>query len=144
MLEQSRRCPPTGPITTATAVSADGGPEGYRAHIVNFMQGLKTPPLKWLLDGDEDDRTAFRAALADEGWAMKMHGRPDRTVNGTEPLSGRSASQGTELCATAEHILSAQVALGKVGQIELSPLALTQLRITLFPWTTGTQKDDKL
>ena len=35
-------------------------------------------------------------------------------------------------------------ALGKVEQIELSPLALTQLRITLFPWTTGTQKDDKL
>ena len=25
-------------------------------------------------------------------------------------------------------------ALGKVEQIELSPLALTQLRITLFPW----------
>lgn len=91
------------------------GPEGYRAHIVNFMQGLKTPPLKWLLDGDDSDRTAFRAALDADGWAMKMHGRPDRAVNGTEPLSGRSASQGTELCATAEHILSAQVALETLG-----------------------------
>ncbi len=91
------------------------GRDGYRAHIVNFMQGLKTPLLKWLLDGNERDRNAFRAALDPDGWAMKMHGRPDRAVNGTEPLSGRSASQGTELCATAEHILSAQVALEALG-----------------------------
>lgn len=96
------------------------GVEGYRAHIVNFMQGLKTPPLKWLLGGDDADRTAFRAALAPDGWAMKMHGRPDRAVNGTEPLAGRSASQGTELCATAEHILSAQVALEALGDAEIA------------------------
>ena len=57
------------------------GKEGYRAHIVNFMQGLKTPPLKWLLGGGEADRGAFRAALAPGGWAMKLHGRPDRAVN---------------------------------------------------------------
>ena len=134
---------------TVTAMSADWtdyyrnggfggwGPEGYRAHIVNFMQGLKTPPLKWLLDGDEEDRTAFRAALADEGWAMKMHGRPDRTVNGTEPLSGRSASQGTELCATAEHILSAQVALEILGDAEIADdmefAAYNTLPATLAP-----------
>ncbi len=96
------------------------GPEGYRAHIVNFMQGLKTPALKWLLGGGEADRTAFRAALSPEGWAMKMHGRPDRAVNGTEPLSGRSASQGTELCATAEHILSSHVALEALGEAEIA------------------------
>lgn len=96
------------------------GSEGYRAHIVNFMQGLKTPPLKWLLDGTESDRAAFRAALAPDGWAMKLHGRPDRAVNGTEPLSGRSASQGTELCATAEHILSAQVALETLGDAAIA------------------------
>ena len=91
------------------------GAEGYRAHIVNFMQGLKTPPMKWLLFGSDSDRTAFRAALSPDGWVMKMHGRPDRAVNGTEPLSGRSATQGTELCATAEHILSSQVALEALG-----------------------------
>ena len=96
------------------------GDEGYRAHIVNFMQGLKTPPLKWLLCGDDADRSAFRVALASDGWAMKLHGRPDRAVNGTEPLAGRSASQGTELCATAEHILSAQVALEALGDAEIA------------------------
>ena len=107
----------------------DWGPEGYRSHIVNFMQGLKTPPLRWLLglDGAHPskndcgaDRTAFRAALSPDGWAMRKHGRPDRAVNGTEPLSGRSATQGTELCATAEHILSAQVALETLGDADIA------------------------
>ena len=113
------------------------GVEGYRNHIVNFMQGLKTPPLKWLLGGSERDRTAFHAALAPDGWAMKMHGRPDRAVNGTEPLSGRSASQGTELCATAEHILSAQVALEALGDAsigdDLEVVAYNTLPATLAP-----------
>lgn len=113
------------------------GNEGYRAHIVNFMQGLKTPPLKWLLDGGVADRTAFRAALAPDGWAMKLHGRPDRTVNGTEPLAGRSASQGTELCATAEHILSAQVALEALGDADIADdmeiAAYNTLPATLAP-----------
>ena len=113
------------------------GPEGYRAHIVNFMQGLKTPPQKWLLGGGEADRTAFRAALCADGWAIKMHGRPDRAVNGTEPLSGRSASQGTELCATAEHILSSQVALEILGDAEIADdlefAAYNTLPATLSP-----------
>lgn len=113
------------------------GKEGYRAHIVNFMQGLKTPPLKWLLGGNEADRTAFKAALDPDGWAMKLHGRPDRALNGSEPLSGRSASQGTELCATAEHILSAQVALETLGDAEIADdmeiVAYNTLPATLSP-----------
>lgn len=117
------------------------GPEGYRAHIVNFMQGLKTPPLKWLVGGGEDDRTAFRAALDADGWAMKLHGRPDRAVNGTEPLSGRSASEGTELCATAEHILSAQVALETLGDVDIADdlevVAYNTLPATLSPDLKG-------
>lgn len=96
------------------------GPSGFRSHIVNFMQGLKTPPLKWLLSGCEKDRLAYRAALAPEGWAMQMHGRPDRTINGSETLSGISSTEGTELCATAEHILSAQVALEVFGDADVA------------------------
>lgn len=49
-----------------------------------------------------------------------------------------------DTCAALGQAVGTAAALGKVEQIELSPLALTQLRITLFPWTTGTQKDDKL
>ena len=49
-----------------------------------------------------------------------------------------------DTCVALGQAVGTAAALGKVEQIELSPLALTQLRITLFPWTTGTQKDDKL
>ena len=93
---------------------------GYRVHIVNYMQGLKLPALKWLLGGGEEDRTAVRAALDPSGWAMKKCGRPDRAVNGTEPLTSRSSTEGTELCATAEHILSAQVALEALGDTQFA------------------------
>ena len=93
---------------------------GYRVHIVNYMQGLKLPALKWLLGGGEEDRTAVRAALDPSGWAMKKCGRPDCAVNGTEPLTSRSSTEGTELCATAEHILSAQVALEALGDAQFA------------------------
>ena len=93
---------------------------GYRVHIVNYMQGLKLPALKWLLGGGEEDRTAVRAALDPSGWAMKKCGRPDCAVNGTEPLTSRSSTEGTELCATAEHILSAQVALEALGDTQFA------------------------
>ena len=113
------------------------GGMGLRCHIVNYMQGLKTPPLKWLLGGDEMDRTAFRAALAPDGWAMRKCGRPDRAVNGTEPLTDRSSTQGTELCATAEHILSSQVALEALGDADIADdmevAAYNTLPATLAP-----------
>lgn len=113
------------------------GNEGYRSHIVNFMQGLKMPPLKWLLTGDASDRAGFRAALDPDGWVMRRNGRPDRAANGSEPLAGRSASQGTELCATAEHILSAQVALRALGDADIADdlevVAYNTLPATLYP-----------
>ena len=93
---------------------------GCRSHIVNFMQGLKTPALKWLLDGDEKDRGAYAAAFADDGWLMRLYGRPDRMLNGSEPLADRSASQGTELCAIAERILSCQTAMAALGDVGIA------------------------
>jgi len=108
---------------------------GYRTHIVNFMQGLKLPALKWRLGGTERDRLAYRAAFDPQGWAMRMHGRVDRMVNGTEPLSGRAAAQGTELCAIAERILSCRevaAALGDVGPADdLEVVAFNALPATL-------------
>ena len=97
----------------------DGGDSdwdsGYRAHIVNYQQGLKYPVQKWRLGGDERDRDAYAAAYAEDGWAMRMHGRVDRMVNGTEPMSGREPYQGTELCAIAERILSCQNVIEATG-----------------------------
>ena len=88
---------------------------GYRIHIVNFMQGLKFPALRSRLTRDVRDRTAYDAAFDPQGWAMRMNGRPDRMVNGTEPLSGRDAAQGTELCAIAERILSCRDVVAATG-----------------------------
>ncbi len=108
---------------------------GYRSHIVNFMQGLKTPALQSLLDGDARKRGAYAAAFAPAGWAMRLYGRPDRMVNGSEPLSDRSASGGTELCAIAERILSCQTVLAATGDLtaadDLEIVAYNSLPATL-------------
>lgn len=108
---------------------------GCRSHIVNFMQGLKTPALQYLLDGDARKRGAYAAAFAPDGWAMRLYGRPDRMVNGSEPLSDRSASGGTELCAIAERILSCQTVLAATGDLaaadDLEIVAYNSLPATL-------------
>jgi len=117
----------------------DGGAdEGFRCHIVNFMQGLKFPALLWRLNGTARDRGAYVAAFDPDGWAMRMHGRPDQAVNGTEPLSGKGASQGTELCATAERILSCQKVIAASGELT----AADDLEIAAFNTLPATLGDD--
>ena len=110
---------------------------GYRCHIVNFMQGLKTPALQWRLDGDPAKRTAYRTAFDPDGWAMRTCGRPDRMVNGSEPLTDRSATTGTELCAIAERILSCQTHLTVFADADvaddLEMVAYNSLPATLAP-----------
>ena len=46
---------------------------------------------------------------------MRQCGRPDAMVNGSEPLTDRSASGGTELCAMAERIVSSLDVLAAFG-----------------------------
>ena len=112
--------------------------KGYRQHIVNFMQGLKLPSLKYRLGGDARDRDAYRAAFGPDGWVMKTHGRVDRMVNGSEPLSGRSASEGTELCAIAERILSCQEIVAAIGDLT----AADDLEIVAYNALPSTLGDD--
>ncbi len=88
---------------------------GYRSHIVNFMQALKTPALKYSLNGSKEDFEAYAAAFSPAGWAMRTCGRPDGMLNGSEPLTDRSASGGTELCAITERVLSCVCVLGRTG-----------------------------
>ena len=111
---------------------------GYRSHIVNFMQGLKFPAVRSRLSGDVRDRSAYRAAFDPEGWAMRMHGRIDRMVNGTEPLSGRGANQGTELCAIAERILSCREVLSATGEMQ----AADDMEVVAFNSLPATLGDD--
>ena len=111
---------------------------GYRIHIVNFMQGLKFPALKSRLTHDAHDRMAYDAAFDPQGWAMRMNGRPDRMVNGTEPLSGRDAAQGTELCAIAERILSCRDVIATTGNTS----AADDMEIVAFNSLPATLGDD--
>ena len=68
---------------------------------------------------------------------MRMCGRPDRMVNGSEPLIDRSATGGTELCAIAERILSCQTHLTVFADAEvaddLETVAYNSLPATLAP-----------
>ena len=115
-----------------------GRSEGTRSHIVNFMQGLKTPALQYLIDGDEAKRGAYDAAFAPNGWVMRQCGRPDRMINGSEPMSDLSASQGTELCAIAERILSCQSVIAATGNLN----AADDLEVVAYNSLAGTLSDD--
>ena len=84
-------------------------------HIVNCMQGLKRPPLWYLRSGKAADREAFLQATGKDGWLMKSYGRIDGMVNGSEPLSDLSSTEGTELCGVVERILSSSIALRVLG-----------------------------
>lgn len=88
---------------------------GYRRHIVNFMQGLRFPILRTRLMDNGIDRGVYSVAFGPDGWPMRRHGRVDRMINGSEPLSGLSASEGTELCAIAERILSCREIVSVTG-----------------------------
>ena len=114
---------------------------GYRCHIVNFMQGLKAPALKWLLGGNAQDRGAYAATFEPNGWVMQKCGRPDAMVNGSEPLTDRSAAGGTELCAIAERIVSCQSVLSTLGDAsvadDLEDVAYNALAATVTPDMKG-------
>ena len=117
---------------------ADGtGDEAYAVHIVNTTQGLKTPAIKWLVTGRPLDRDGFKAAISPNGWLMQEFGRADAMYNGTEPMSSRSTTQGTELCAVAERMLSAIATLGVLGEAwlgdDLEYIAYNALPALLSP-----------
>jgi len=99
---------------------ADGsGDSWYPNHIVNIMQGLKTPPLMYLVSGQTAHKNAFAAATDADGWLMQKCGRIDGMVSGTEPLADRSSTQGTELCAIVERILATTVAIQVLGDARI-------------------------
>lgn len=99
---------------------ADGtGDNWYPNHAVNTMQGLKTPPLTYLVTGRDIDRQGFANATRPDGWLMQKYGRIDGMLNGTEPLSNRSATEGSELCAIVERIMSDAVALRILGDAQI-------------------------
>lgn len=142
-LEFARKlCSMTADWTTYYRIGGDPGvnaPDrgGYRCHIVNFMQGLKYPALRWQMFGDPLDRGAYDAAFSSSGWVMRRCGRPDRMINGSEPLTDRSAAGGTELCAIAERIMSIRTILGVTADTtpadDMEDVVYNSLPATVLP-----------
>jgi len=91
------------------------GNNAFPKHIVNLMQGLKAPPLMYLVSGDARHKRGYDSAFAEDGWIWKRCGRIDGMVSGTELLTDRSTTQGTELCAIVERILSSSIAIRILG-----------------------------
>jgi len=121
---------------------ADGtGNSAYPDHIVNVMQGLKAPPLMYLITRKESHRAGYWNATRADGWLMKKYGRVDHMLNGTEPLTDRSSTQGTELCAIVERIQSDTVALEILGDAaigdQLETVAYNALPAALSPDIKG-------
>ena len=121
---------------------ADGaGNSAYPDHIVNVMQGLKAPPLMYLVTGKESHRAGYWNATRPDGWLMRKYGRAEQMFNGTEPLTDLSSTQGTELCAVVERILSCTVALGILGEAaigdQLETVAYNALPAGLSPDIKG-------
>ncbi len=121
---------------------ADGTGNGaYPEHIVNVMQGLKAPPLMYLITRKEAHRAGYLNATRADGWLMKKCGRVDGMLNGSEPLTDRSSTEGTELCAVVERILSCAVALEILGDTaigdQLETVAYNALPAALSPDIKG-------
>jgi len=115
---------------------ADGkGDNAYPEHIVNLNQGMKTPPLMYLVSGSPEHRQGYRNATRPDGWLRTRCGRVDSMVNGTEPITDLSSTQGTELCAIVERILSSSIAIKILGDAaigdELEAVAYNALPASL-------------
>jgi hypothetical protein len=118
--------------------SLDGSPGDFRiVHGVNVSQGMKFPVTNYERTGSTDDKTAFKDA-----WATlrKKHGLSVGMWSGTEPLAGKSTTQGIEMCSIVEQMLSNEVAMEALGD----PLIADwheRIAFNLLPG--GTTKDFK-
>ena len=87
--------------------------EGWmRRHIVNITQGAKLPAVAYQRTNNDNDRDAYENGYDN---LMRETGRIDGMFAGSERITHRYTTSGTELCATAEEMLSAEVAIKILG-----------------------------
>lgn len=75
----------------------------HMTHVVNVAMGLKTPAVRYLLDGDPRRRKATDAGFAN---LDRYHGQVHGMFSGDEWLAGPTATRGVELCAVVELMYS--------------------------------------
>ncbi|QDU59053.1 beta-L-arabinofuranosidase domain-containing protein [Aeoliella mucimassa] len=90
--------------------------EFHPHHIVNVSQALKFSPVVWQLSHHAADRNAYAKGLVH---LNRQYGRIDGQISGTEMLSGLSSTDGVELCADVERIVSTAVAARILGDATL-------------------------
>ncbi len=85
----------------------------WEKHVVNTAMALKAYALAWRLTGQAGDRDFAREMLAQ---LDRYHGQVHGLFSGDECLSGRSPTQGTELCAVVEALYSLEWLTALTGE----------------------------
>jgi hypothetical protein len=118
-----RRWPLTGPT--------EKGRWNYAGHVVNNAMALKEGALWWRITGADTDRESPYAMME----ALdRHHGMPTGVFTGDECLAGKSAIQGTELCAVVEYMYSLERLIGVRGDPVLAD-RLEQIAFNALPAT---------
>ena len=108
------------------------GPEGLTAHVVNNAMAIKYPGLWYQQSKDERFKKAVFSGI--EKYNLN-HGQPGGRFSGDEHLSGKSPSQGTELCSVVEYMFSLEELYEIFGNNKLAD-RLELLAYNSLPGTT--------
>ena len=108
------------------------GPVGLTAHVVNNAMAIKYPGLWYQQSKDERYKNAVFAGI--EKYDLH-HGQTGGRFSGDEHLSGKSPSQGTELCSVVEYIFSLGELFTIFGETSLAD-RLELLTYNALPGTT--------
>jgi len=86
-------------------------------HCVNLAQGMKTPLVTSLLDGDPRHMLATRRAFRD---IETSHGQPHGLYGADEGMHGRDLDRGSELCTAVEMMFSLEKMVEISGDVALA------------------------
>jgi len=114
-------------------------------HVVNNAMGIKTPAVWFRQLGKDYDREAVYQALEN---LDKFHGQATGIFTGDEHLSGKSPSQGTELCAIVEYMFSLEILISILGDSKfadrLEMITFNALPATFKPDMRAHQYDQQV
>ena len=113
-------------------IPLNGGPDGLTAHVVNNAMAIKYPGLWYQQSKDERFKKAVFSGI--EKYDLN-HGQPGGRFSGDEHLSGKSPSQGTELCSVVEYMFSLEELYEIFGNSKLAD-RLELLAYNSLPGTT--------
>jgi len=105
--------------------------DGLTAHVVNNAMAVKYPGLWYQQSKDERYKKAVFTGIHKY---MEHHGQAAGRFSGDEHLSGKSPSQGTELCAVVEYMYSLEKLFGIFGSVSLTD-SLEYLAYNALPGT---------